>query len=100
MASTPSVYTIIIPWDGSLPYIVEVFLAVPGISGITINECTGEEEMLGIIPKIWARTRRQHDFSWAHRSLGSIPARDIEYHGGEWKETYLLYTCRDEEAGT
>lgn len=100
MASTPRVESIVMPHDGSLPYIVDFLLVTPGTSDISINDCKEYEELLGLIPKIWAPERHEQKFSWEHRSVAVISAKDIENHGGDWRETYLLYTCRDEEAGT
>ena len=104
MNSIQKVESIIIPYDGSLPYIVDFLLVIPGTSDISIDDCNEDEELLGLIPQIWAPERHEQTFSWKHRSVAFIPAMDIENHGGESPEVspevYLLYTCRDEEAST
>ena len=100
MNSIQRIESIIIPYDGSLPCIVDFLLAIPGTSDISIDDCNEDEEMLGLIPQIWAPEGHEQTFSWKHRSVAIIPAIDIENHGGESPEFYLLYTCRDEEAGT
>ena len=100
MASTPRVESFKIPYGGSLPYIVDFHLVIPGTSDISIDDCNTDEELLGLIPKIWAPERDEQTFSWKHRSVAILPAKDIANHEGHCREVYVLYTCRDEEAGT
>ena len=102
MASTPRVQSIVMPHDGSLPYKTDFLLVTPGTSDISIVDCQEDEELLGLIPKIWAPPEwHGQKFSWDHRSVTVISAQDIEDHGGgDWRETYLLYTCADEGVGT
>ena len=100
MTSTPRVKSVVIPYDGSLPYIVDFSSVIPGTSDISIDDSTEDEELLGLIPQIWVPGEHKQTFSWKHRSVILMPAEDIPNHGGGSREAYLLYTCRDEEAGT
>ena len=100
MASPQRIDAIIIPYDGSIPYVVDFLLVVPGSSHIDINDCLEEEEELGLIPNIWVPDRHYQEFNWELRSIAFIPASDIENHIAEPGITYMMYTSRDEEAGT
>ena len=97
MASTPKVQSIVLPHDGGLPYTLDFLLVTPGTSDISIDDCKGDEELLGLIPKIWVQ--HEQTFSWDRRSVTLIYAQDIEGHGGDWRESYLFYSCRDKDAG-
>ena len=98
MASARMVESICIPYDGSPPYLINFPLVTPGTSDISIDDCTEDEELLGLIPKIGERQEQM--FSWEHRSVAIISTKHSESDREDWWEVYLLYTCRDEEAGT
>lgn len=100
MGSLPMAEAIVLPFDGSLPYIGNFFLITPGTGALSINDCNEDEELLGLVPQVWVPERWDESFSWNHRSVAVISADDIEDYEGDWRENYMLYTCRDEEART
>ncbi|KAF6231584.1 hypothetical protein HO173_010116 [Letharia columbiana] len=73
-------------------------LANIGSGDISEDECNGFEKQLEHIPNLKSHSDPK-TFSWAHRSLFEIGNEKVAYGIGKEPMIYMVYMCRDANAG-
>ena len=90
--------TVCIPCDGSRPPVANFVVTGAGTTEIPFYKCNESEKSLLAFPQVWACETSTRTFSWEHRSLTGLFAKDIGRHNGGWWGDYWMYSCRDKKA--
>lgn len=102
MALKLNVDTVCIPCDSFKPYEANFCLASTrdvGLACYIDKDYNEYERWLRFVPKVWLSEDYTETFSWKHRSLTGVAAKDLGDYKGHWRADYWMYTCRDKNAG-